>query len=329
MRCRLSVVVPVYNVEKYLERCIKSLLSQTHYIDEIIIVDDGSPDKCGEIADALAAGNDNIIVIHQQNMGLSGARNTGIDNATGEYIGFVDSDDYVDPEMYSTLMRRAEENNAEISMCGVWYEQENGEGYSPFPLGREFVWDKKTALIELNSYRYLNMSVWKAVYKRELFEIEAYGEKQLRFPVGKNSEDYYLMHRIIARAERIAYTSEPFYHYIQRNNSISRYSTGKISTEAVSASLSQLDFFNKWFPQLSYVAETASAFSHMGIYSGYVRRGMNCPKDLLEKLQEKSRSFLRSVLKNPYIPKVKKAQAFAFCYVLPVYKAVIARTSHR
>ena len=329
MGCRLSVVVPVYNVEKYLERCIESLLSQTLHIDEIIIVDDGSPDNCGKIADDLAASNENIIVIHQKNMGLSGARNTGIDRATGEYIGFVDSDDYVDPQMYSVLVERAEENNAEISMCGVWYEQENGEGYSPFPLGKEFVWDKETALIELNSYRYLNMSVWKAVYKRELFEIEAYGEKQLRFPVGKNSEDYYLMHKIIARAHKIAYTSEPFYHYIQRNNSISRYSTGKISTEAVSASLSQLDFFNKWFPQLSYVAETASAFSHMGIYSGYVRRGMTCPKDLLRDLRKKCRGFLKSVLKNQYIPEVKKAQAVAFCYALPVYRAVIGKTTHR
>lgn len=329
MGCRLSVVVPVYNVEKYLERCIESLLSQALRIDEIIIVDDGSPDNCGIIADGFAASNDNIIVIHQQNKGLSGARNTGIDRATGDYIGFVDSDDYVDPQMYSVLIQRAEENNAEISMCGVWYEQETGEGYSPFPLGKEFVWDKETALIELNSYRYLNMSVWKAVYKRELFETEAYGEKQLRFPVGKNSEDYYLMHKIIARADRIAYTSEPFYHYIQRDNSISRYSTGKISTEQISASLSQLEFYNKWFPQLSYVAETASAFSHMGIYSGYVRKDMNCPSDLLHDLRLKCRGFLKSVLRNNYIPKSKKAQALTFCYALPVYRAVIRKTTHR
>lgn len=329
MSCKLSVVVPVYKVEEYLERCIKSLLSQSLHIDEIIIVDDGSPDKCGEIADAFAAVNENIIVIHQQNMGLSGARNTGIDRATGEYIGFVDSDDYIDSKMYSALIKRAEENDAQISMCGVWYEKENGEGYSPFVLGKEFVWDTQTALIELNSYRYLNMSVWKAVYKRELFEIEAYGEKKLRFPVGKNSEDYYLMHKIIARAERIAYTSEPLYHYIQRSNSISRYSTGKISTEQISASLSQLEFFNKWFPELSYIAETASAFSHMGIYSGYVRKGMNCPKDLLQELRVKCRGFLKSVLRNEYIPKSKKAQAMAFCYALPIYRAVISKTSHR
>lgn len=329
MGCRLSVVVPVYNVEKYLERCIKSLLSQTLHVDEIIIVDDGSPDNCGKIADDFAMNNNNIIVIHQENMGLSGARNTGIERATGEYIGFVDSDDYIDPQMYSVLVRRAEENNAQISMCGVWCEQENGEGYAPFILGKEFVWDKETALIELNSYRYLNMSVWKAVYKRELFEMEAYGEKQLRFPVGKNSEDFYLMHKLIARANKIAYTSEPFYHYIQRQNSISRYKTGKISTEQITASLSQLEFFNKWFPQLSYIAETASAFSHMNIYSGYIRRGMNCPDEVTTELRNKCKGFLKSVMKNQYIPKAKKAQALAFCYALPVYKEVIGRTEHR
>lgn len=329
MSSKLSVVVPVYNVEKYLEKCIHSLLQQSFPIDEIIIVDDGSSDNSGRIADSFAVENPNVIVIHQQNMGLSGARNTGIDRATGEYIGFVDSDDYINPNMYSVLLQRAEENNAEISMCGVWYEQDSGEGYSPFPSDKEFVWDKETALIELNSYRYINMSVWKAVYKRNLFEIEAYGEKQLRFPVGKNSEDYYLMHKIIARAEIIAYTSEPFYHYVQRQNSISRYSIGEISTEPISASLSQLEFFNKWFPNLSYIAETASAFSHMGIYSGYVRKGINCPQGLLRELRAKCRFFLKSVIKNRYIPPIKKIQALTFCYALPIYKSVIARTSHR
>lgn len=329
MSSKLSVVVPVYNVEKYLAKCIRSLLQQFIPIDEIIIVDDGSLDNSGKIADNFAAENHNVIVIHQQNMGLSGARNTGIDRAAGEYIGFVDSDDYVDPCMYSVLLQRAIENDADISMCGVWYERETGEGYSPFILGKQLVWNKERALVELNSYRYLNMSVWKAVYKRELFEKEAYGENKLRFPLGRINEDYYLMHKIIARADKVAYTSEPFYHYIQRPNSISRNSTKTINTEQISASLSQLEFFNKWFPELSYIAETASAFSHMGIYSGCVRKGISCPNDLLRELRTKCRFFLKSVLKNKYIPTSKKVQALAFCYALPIYRCVISRTSHR
>ena len=116
MGCRLSVVVPVYNVEKYLERCIKSLLSQTLHVDEIIIVDDGSPDNCGKIADDFAINNNNIIVIHQENMGLSGARNTGIERATGEYIGFVDSDDMILPEFYENLYYAITEKNADVAI---------------------------------------------------------------------------------------------------------------------------------------------------------------------------------------------------------------------
>lgn len=105
MGSELTVVVPVYNVEKYLGKCIDSILDQTLAVDEIILVDDGSKDKSGEIADEYAARYENIKVIHQKNGGLSAARNTGIDAATKEYIAFVDSDDYIDSAMYERLCK--------------------------------------------------------------------------------------------------------------------------------------------------------------------------------------------------------------------------------
>ena len=114
MGSELTVVVPVYNVEKYLRKCVDSILSQTLTVDEIILVDDGSKDKSGEIADEYAAKYENIKVIHQKNGGLSAARNTGIDAATKKYIAFVDSDDYIDPTMYETLMGRLRSDSADI-----------------------------------------------------------------------------------------------------------------------------------------------------------------------------------------------------------------------
>ncbi|MDE5917070.1 MAG: glycosyltransferase, partial [Oscillospiraceae bacterium] len=171
--------------------------------------------------------------------------------------------------------------------------------------------------------QYFNMSLWNVMFKRELFE----GENPLRFPVGKKCEDYYLMHQIIARVNLLTYNSDPYYHYIQRPNSISR--NKKINMAPIDASLYQLKFYRENYPDIAYVAETACAFSHMGIYTAYVRNNQKCPDKLLRKLKKTSKNFLSSVIKNPHIPKVKKLQALAFCYALPVYKFVIGRTEHR
>lgn len=327
MRNELTVVTPVYNVEKYLSKCIESILNQTLPVDEIILVDDGSKDRSGEIADEYAAKYNNIKVIHQENGGLSAARNTGIDAATKEYIAFVDSDDYIDSVMYERLMNQLQQDGADISIGGVWYEQENGAKYSPYASDITKIWNKTESLIELNSYQYFNMSFCDAIFKRSLFETEAYGEGKLRFPVGKLCEDFYLMHRIVARAECVTYTSTPFYHYVQRGNSISR--NAKVNLAPMDASLAQLEFYKKWFPDLDYIAETAAFFAHASIYTTYCRNGQKCPKDLLKKINPICREYLGSVLKNSYIPKVKKAQALMFCYAKPAYKTIVSRREHR
>lgn len=327
MGSELTVVVPVYNVEKYLSKCIESILNQTLTVDEIILVDDGSKDRSGEIAEEYAEKYENIKVIHQKNGGLSSARNTGIDAATKEYIAFVDSDDYIAPTMYEVLMERLKKYDADISICGVWYEQEEGEKYTPYPADIARIWNKTESLIQLNSYQYFNMSFCDAIFKRNLFEMTAFGEGALRFPVGKLCEDFYLMHRIVARAERVTYTSTPFYYYVQRGNSISR--NAKVNLAPMDASLAQLEFYKKWFPDLDYIAETAAFFAHASIYTTYCRSGQICPKDLLNKINPICRKYLGSVLKNGYIPKVKKAQALMFCYVKPAYKAIVGRREHR
>ena len=325
---KLSVIVPIYNVSSYLPRCIDSLINQTIPFDEIILVDDGSTDDSGDIADNYSKQYSNIKVIHQANGGLSSARNTGIDHSTGRYIAFVDSDDYIEQSMNEELLSILSKTHANIVKGGVWYEQENGEKYSPYPEKIEKVWNTEEALIELNSYKYFNMSAWGGIYERILFEgsVES-GQKKLRFPIGKLCEDYYLMHQIISRADLFAYTSKPLYHYIQRANSISR--NKKVNMESMNASLAQLDFFNKYYPHLAYVAETAVAFSHMGIYSAHIRQGLDCPKDVLKHIRIISRRYCKSVIRNSHIPGVKKLQALSFCYALPLYKLIIKRTAHR
>ena len=118
----ISVIVPIYKVEKYLNKCVKSIINQTYKNLEIILVDDGSPDNCGKICDKLAERDDRIRIIHKKNGGLSSARNAGIEIANGEYIGFVDSDDYIDNDMFETLYNNIKDNNADLSIIGYQIE---------------------------------------------------------------------------------------------------------------------------------------------------------------------------------------------------------------
>ena len=117
MSPKISIIVPVYKVEKYIHKCIDSILNQTFKDFELILVDDGSPDNCGKICDEYAKKDSRVIVIHKENGGLSSARNSGLDIARGDYIGFVDSDDYIENDMYELLYNLCEENNCDISSC--------------------------------------------------------------------------------------------------------------------------------------------------------------------------------------------------------------------
>ena len=123
----LSIIVPIYKVEKYLPKCIDSILAQTFQDFELILIDDGSPDNCGAICDAYAARDSRIKVIHQENAGVSAARNAGLDIATGTYLGFVDSDDWIEPEMYETMIATAKEKNVDVVVCGIRYCADSGE----------------------------------------------------------------------------------------------------------------------------------------------------------------------------------------------------------
>lgn len=123
----ISVIVPVYKVEQYLEKCVNSITAQTYSNLEIILVDDGSPDKCGDICDSLAEKDKRIKVIHKMNGGLSSARNAGIDIATGQYIGFVDSDDFIEPEMYEKLLKLIKQEGTKLAVCAVNYVYEDGK----------------------------------------------------------------------------------------------------------------------------------------------------------------------------------------------------------
>ena len=210
----VSIIVPIYNVEKYLDRCIESIVKQSYLNLEIILVDDGSPDACPEICDKWANIDSRIKVVHKENGGASSARNAGLDIAKGEYICFVDSDDWIEPTYYSTVIPFMQEYNAEIACVGRYdvdsINMEKKIGLCPSLmrvcssveiLKKILVWDE------------CDSSVCDKVFLSNLW-------KNIRFPVGVISEDTAVLYRLIDYASRILMIDEPMYNYFHRNGSV-------------------------------------------------------------------------------------------------------------
>lgn len=215
---KISVIVPVYNVQQYLEKCVRSLIEQTYKEIEIILVDDGSTDRSGVLCDEMAEMDERICVIHKKNGGLSSARNTGIDYAKGEYLYFVDSDDYIAKDTLKKLYDKIKQEKADLALCGIAYIDENGHTIKeilPYMTDGE-VWNEE----QFWKNRYIMGTgnicyavAWNKLYRRTLFQNE-------RYDVGKLHEDEYICHRIISQCSRIAIVNEVLYYYLQRDNSI-------------------------------------------------------------------------------------------------------------
>ena len=208
----ISIIIPVYKVEKYLEKCIESVLKQTYTNLQIILVDDGSPDNCGKICDEYAKRDSRIDVIHKVNGGLSEARNVGISKAKGRYIGFVDSDDYIKENMYEILLNLIKKYDADVSICNLYdvideseyiRNKENGiREYSRLDILKEVLLDKN-----IQSY------AWNKLYKKELFD-------EIKYPIGKKYEDIGTTFYVFEKCNKIVVTSEPEYYYLKRSDSL-------------------------------------------------------------------------------------------------------------
>lgn len=210
----ISVIVPVYNVEKYIHRCVDSILAQTYTNLEIILVDDGSPDNCPAICDEYAKKDSRIKVIHKENSGLSSARNAGLDIATGDYIGFIDSDDYIASDMYKKLYKSIIENDSDMAICNYEFVNEQGKSLNnnmPVPNG---VYSAKEALafLQIDNYGAF-VSACNRLFSKNLFD-------NFRFPIGKLNEDNFTAYQLIYRCGNIVMLSEPLYSYLQHSDSI-------------------------------------------------------------------------------------------------------------
>ena len=209
----ISIVVPVYKVEKYLEKCVKSILKQTYTNLEIILVDDGSPDKCGQLCDELAKTDNRIKVFHKANGGLSDARNYGVERANGEYIGFVDSDDYIHENMYEELYKAIKKSGTAIAECGVTRVYKNT--LRPHYEGEDYflVLDREGYLKEYLENKRLYGSAWCKLIHKNL-------AKKIKFPTGKIYEDAFYTLELLKTVDKYTLISGNYYYYYIRENSI-------------------------------------------------------------------------------------------------------------
>ena len=211
----ITIIVPIFKVEPYLRRCVDSIVNQAYRNLEIILVDDGSPDNCGVICDEYAIVDSRIKVIHKPNGGLSDARNAGLDIAKGDYIGFVDSDDFIHPMMFKDLFEQLEKNEADIAQCS--FLRVSGDEMVNLSEPHNL---KVISNMEALEYIYTPFCVdyivaWDKLYKKELF-------KELRFPKSKIHEDEFTTYKLFYRSKKIVTTDKKYYYYFQSPNSIIR-----------------------------------------------------------------------------------------------------------
>lgn len=244
---KISVIVPVYKVEPYLDRCIQSIVAQTYTNLEIILVDDGSPDNCGAICDTWAIRDSRFKVIHKENGGLSDARNAGLAAASGEYIAFVDSDDWLSPsfiaELYTTLI----ENNADVAECGVSYVDESGNTLHIRHTTTVPVLDKLDALKLLILEDGIYQTVWNKLYRRSILN-------GIQFEKGKYHEDDYWTYQVFDRISKLAVRQIPLYFYLQRNSSImgANYSLKRL--DGLEARFLQMKYLQK-YEELAFILQ--------------------------------------------------------------------------
>lgn len=299
--CKLSIIVPVYNVEQYLTKCIESLLAQTLKEIEIILVDDGSTDKSSKICDQYALKDERIKVIHKTNGGLSEARNKGIEAAKGEYLGFLDSDDWVETNFYQYLYKLIQNTRADIAQCDFVYAYDESIKIEFNNIVKENVYTGIEALgLLYGSECVRTVVVWNKIYRRELF-------KNIRYPKGKLYEDEFTTYKLIYQAKKVVDSNVSMVYYRQRKDSI----MGKGFREERLQVLEAFKQRGKYFEQhglneLVKKNERNLNISLKRFYLATQRSKLINKKKILRSLKLEIVTYYIRFMKNPYITNIER-----------------------
>lgn len=318
---KISIIVPVYNVEAYLERCVESILKQTYTNLEILLVNDGSTDKSGELCDKLALRDHRIRVIHKENGGLSDARNRGIDEASSNLIGFIDSDDYIDEDMYETLYRQMVASKADLSMCGHY------DVYHQIPekqVAEIKTWElmPEEAIKMVMEAKILSVTAVNKLYKKALFE-------QLRFRIGKIAEDAFIMVDLIHQCSKIVATNEKKYYYVHRENSITTQKFSLKFLNVIEAYEQNAKMISENYPDLYDVAIMRLNWAYF-----YVLDRLLVDNDFKDKvLEDRLISYLKknkkSILMDSRFTRARKMSFLALCLSRKLYLRILLAQTKR
>ena len=305
----ISIIVPVYNVEKYLERCVDSIISQTYKDIEIILVDDGSTDNSGKMCDELTKKDNRIRVFHKKNGGLSDARNYGIDKAKGKYIGFVDSDDFVSEDMCEILYNDIISTNADVAMCNLV------DCYGSIPKinntkVQRCLFTPEDAIKCVMMGEKVKISTAAKLYKSKIFNY-------IKFEKGKTYEDAIIMVELLDRCKKISYNSSQVYYYVHRENSITTKKFNDSNYDVLYAYEKNYKIIAEKYPNILNIAHTRLCWARFIILEKMTLSNCALDKDIMINLKKNFFSVMRC---NYLIGKFKKISLLFLLFNKKLYK---------
>ena len=317
MEPKISIIVPVYNVEQYLERCVESLINQTHKNIEIILVDDGSKDNSGKLCDELAQRDSRIIVYHKENGGLSDARNYGIDKSTSDYVGFVDSDDFVDEDMYEILLSNLLKFDSEISFCRL-NDVFNDDITKDNTENKPYLMTSEQAIKMVLEAKVFSVTAVNKLYKKSLFD-------QIRFDKGKIAEDAIIMVDLLSRCEKIAATEAKKYYYMHRENSITTQKFTPKFLNVIEAYEKNAKIVSDKYPDLKYQADTRICWAYFYVLDRLLKDEEYKDEKLETELIQYLKKHKKFILSNSLFNAKRKLSFVTLLINKNLYKTILKR----
>lgn len=310
----ISVIVPVYKVEPYIHKCVDSILTQTFTDYELILVDDGSPDTCGNICDEYAQKDARIHVIHKENGGLSDARNAGMKITCGEYVIFIDSDDYIDADMLSYLYENLKKADADMATCGI-YEvyADRIEKQEEEP---DFVCSGEEAFRCILRGHTIRGEIWNKLIKRSCIS-------DLEFPKGKLYEDIFYTVDMMQRIKTVAVGTKPKYYYLHRSDSITGKAYRPKLFDIIDGYTKNYQVVQHAFPKLEEEAECLWIWSRFIVLDKMLLEENYRSIDRFEELVTFIKQHFRRIMKNPYFQRNRKISAIVLLISIPLYRKLV------
>lgn len=322
----ISIIIPVYNVEKYLEKCINTIINQTYINIEVILVNDGSTDKSLNICNEFKEKDKRIKIINKKNGGLSDARNAGIKNAHGKYICFIDSDDYIHEKYVEELYNLIVKNNSQIAVCNFERVDEEGRCLSTNNIIAEVISGKKTIeKLSNKEFAPVGVVVWNKLYDINLFE-------NIKYPIGKIHEDAFVIYKLYYLAEKVAITSKSLYYYRKVPTSIMNKKFNLKRLDILQALEERVKFFFDKGEDILYQLALIEYESTLIMHYVNCRRYLKNYKDIQKKLLKKFRKLYSKVIgfnRCLMIDKIRFSVAYIsptlYYYIMLAFKEIIKR----